>query len=69
MHQSFHDYYWAWVVGIAVIAVALFYISLKTTGLLEKIVNRRAVGGQSSVKQKSADATTAPKEKNRYKSF
>lgn len=69
MHQSFHDYYWFWVVGIAVAAGVLFYLSLKTTGLLEKIVVRRLRGGQSSVRQKSADATTAPKDKNRYKSF
>lgn len=69
MHQSIHDYYWVWVVGIAVAAGVLFYLSLKTTGFLEKIVVRRLRGGQSSVKQKSAGAATAAKDKNRYKSF
>lgn len=69
MHQSFDDYYWVWVVGIAVAAIALFYLSLKTTGLLEKVISHRLRGGQKSVNPKSAGAPNAAKDKNRCKSF
>ncbi len=69
MHQSLHDYFWVWVVGIVVVVGVLFYISLKMTGFLEKIINRRLRGAQTSVKQKGGSGMTSEKDKNRYKSF
>lgn len=69
MHQSLHDYFWLWVVGIVVGIGVLFYISLKMTGFLEKIIDRRLRGEQESVKQKGGSMMTSEKDKNRYKSF
>lgn len=64
MHQSLHDYYWIWVAGIVVGIGALFYLSLKMTGFLEKIIDRRLRG-----EQKGGSAMTSEENKNRYKSF
>lgn len=69
MHQSLHDYFWVYVVGIVVVCGALTYLMPKMTGFLEKTIDRRLRGEQESVKQKGGSAMTSEENKNRYKSF
>lgn len=70
MHQLLHDYFWIYVVIIAIVFGALFYFMPKLTSFLEKvIVGGRMRDAKKSVIRKNERETTSVKEKSRYKSF